>query len=186
VSAREGVLGERSLAGVSDTAVAMANLFDAEYSRLRGLAYVLVGDSHAAEEIVMEAFVKAFASWSRMRHLEWPAGYLRKIVINLCRGLIRRQRIEYRVNALLELRKEPRSNEWEARQSDARLDLWAAVRSLPERQRSCVVLHYLEDLTDSEVAHILGCSVGTVKTHMFRARASLERMLGGHLEEVRT
>lgn len=184
MSVREGVLSERSLAGeISERGAALTALFDAEYPRLRGLAYVLLGDSHLAEEVAQEAFVRAFSSWSRMRDLEWPTGYLRKIVVNLCRGRIRRQRIEFRVNALVESGRDE-SDHWEERSSDARLDLWEAVRQLPERQRACVVLHYLEDMTDSEVARILGCSTGTVKTHISRARASLERILGTQVEEV--
>lgn len=185
MSIPEGVLGERSLAGeISDRGVALTALFDAEYPRLRSLAYVLVGDVHIAEEVAMEAFVRAFSSWSRMRDLEWPTGYLRRIVINLCRGRIRRQRIEMRVNALFDTSDEGRSTDWDENQSDTRLDLWEAVRRLPVRQRSCVVLRYLEDMNDAEIAKVLGCSNGTVKTHMFRARASLQRMLGSCFEEV--
>ena len=176
MSAREGVLRERPLALV-DQHTAMATLFDSEYVRLRGIAYVLAGDAHVAEEITMEAFVRAFASWSRLRQLEWPAGYLRKIVINLCRGRARRRVVESRVNALVQASREPGPDPWDAGESDARLDLWHAVRRLPDRQRACIVLRYLEDLSDGEIASILGCSVGTVKTHLFRARASLERVL---------
>lgn len=183
MTVREGVLREHFLTHeVSERGATLAALFDSEYPPLRGLAYVLLGDAHAAEEIAMEAFVRAFSSWSTVRRLDWPAGYLRRIVINLCRGRVRRQRIEARVNALSAGRKEGATRSWDEGQSDARLDVWAAVRQLPDRQRSCVVLHYLEDLSDAEVATVLGCSVGTVKTHMHRARASLARVLGTQLE----
>jgi RNA polymerase sigma-70 factor (sigma-E family) len=184
MSVPEGVLSERSLAGeISERGAALTVLFDTEYPRLRGLAYVLLGDAHVAEEIAQEAFVRAFSSWTRMRDLDWPTGYLRKIVINLCRGRIRRQRIEARVNALVDSRPDPAKG-WDEQRSDVRLDLWEAVRRLPERQRACIVLRYLEDMSDSEVARVLGCSSGTVKTHMSRARSSLERMLDGGLQEV--
>lgn len=187
MSIPEGVLGERSLAGeISDRGVALTALFDAEYLRLRSLAYVLIGDVHTAEEIAMEAFVRAFSSWPRMRDLDWPTGYLRRIVINLCRGRIRRQRIEMRVNALFEAAVETRPADWDEGRSDTRLDLWEAVRRLPVRQRSCLVLRYLEDMSDTDIAKILGCSNGTVKTHMFRARTSLQRMLGSQFEEARS
>lgn len=184
MTAREGVLREQFLAHeVRERGATLTALFDSEYPALRGLAYVLLGDAHVAEEVAMEAFVRAFASWSTVRGLDWPAGYLRRIVINLCRGRMRRQRIESRVNALVTVRKENAATDWDARQSDARLDIWAAVRSLPDRQRSCVVLRYLEDMSDAEVARVLGCSVGSVKTHMHRARLSLSRILGTQLEE---
>ena len=183
MTAREGVLRERFLAyEATERGATLSALFDSEYPPLRGLAYVLLGDAHAAEEVAMEAFVRAFSSWSTVQRLDWPAGYLRRIVINICRGRMRRQRIESRVNALITVRKQDASDGWDAKQSDARLDLWAAVRRLPDRQRSCIVLRYLEDMSDAEVAHVLDCSVGTVKTHMHRARASLGRILGTRAE----
>lgn len=185
MTAREGVLREQFLAHeVPERGATLTALFDSEYPALRGLAYVLLGDAHVAEEVAMEAFVRAFSLWSTVRGLDWPAGYLRRIVINLCRGRMRRQRIESRVNALVAVRRENGAPGWDARQSDTRLDVWAAVRSLPDRQRSCVVLRYLEDMSDAEVARVLGCSVGSVKTHMYRARLSLSRILGTQLEEV--
>jgi RNA polymerase sigma-70 factor (sigma-E family) len=184
MTAREGVLREQFLAHeVPERGATLTALFDSEYPALRGLAYVLLGDAHVAEEVAMEAFVRAFASWPTVRGLDWPAGYLRRIVINLCRGRMRRQRIESRVNALVTVRRENAVTGWDARQSDARLDVWTAVRSLPDRQRSCVVLRYLEDMSDAEVARVLGCSVGSVKTHMHRARLSLSRILGTQPEE---
>ena len=187
MSAREGVLRQRFLADeINERGATLAALFDSEYPRLRGLAYVMLGDGHAAEEVAMEAFVRAFSSWATLHRLDWPAGYLKKIVINLCRGRIRRQRIEARVNALVQVRGDEASPGWDSRQSDARLDIWEAVRRLPDKQRSCVVLRYLEDMSDADVARILGCSVGTVKTHMFRARAALERMLGEQIERAAT
>ena len=155
----------------------LVTIFHAEYPRLRGLAYVLLGDGHAAEEVAMESFVKAFSSWPRMRHLEWPRPYLRRIAINLCRERMRRQRIELRANELIENDRQTQPTGWEETRSDARLDVWDAVRQLPEKQRTCIVLRYLEDLNDAEIARTLGCSVGTVKTHMFRARAALEARL---------
>ena len=52
-----------------------------------------------------------------------------------------------------------------------------AVRRLPDRQRDCVVLHYYEELTDMEIARTLGISVGSVKTHLHRARTALAAIL---------
>jgi RNA polymerase sigma-70 factor (sigma-E family) len=155
----------------------VADLFEQHYTRLRGLAYVLLGDSSLAEEIVMEAFAKACASWRRFSRTDWPPAYLPQIVVNLCRSKIRRQRIESRVNALAQRAEETRSDEWDPASSDAHLDLWDAVRRLPERQRACVVLRYLEDLPEAQIAEILGCSIGTVKSQLWRAREGLERML---------
>jgi RNA polymerase sigma-70 factor (sigma-E family) len=156
----------------------VAELFDQNYTRLRGLAFVMLGDSALAEEIVMEAFAKACASWRRFSRTDWPPAYLRQMVVNLCRSKIRRQRIESRVNVLTHHAEQVRPPEWEPARSDVQLDLWDAVRKLPERQRACVVLRYLEDLPEAHIAEILQCSIGTVKSQLHRARQGLEKALG--------
>ncbi len=149
-------------------------LFDRHYRSLRGLAFVMLGDAARAEEIVMEAYLKAFSGWGRLRTMDNPHAYLRQIVVNLCRSKFRREKVELRVNALVHRREEAR---WEPPQ-ELRMDLWGAVRTLPERQRACVVLRYLEDMTEREIADALECSIGTVKSQLSKARAKLERELG--------
>ena len=62
--------------------------------------------------------------------------------------------------------------------------LWQLVRELPEQQRFAVVLYYVEDRSVAEVAEILECSEGSVKTHLSRARAALARALGDPAEEA--
>lgn len=149
-------------------------LFDRHYRSLRGLAFVMLGDAARAEEIVMEAYLKAFSGWARLRGMDHPHAYLRQIVVNLCRAKFRREKIELRVNALVHRREET----WWEPSRDLRMDLWAAVRTLPERQRACIVLRYLEDMTEREIADAIECSIGTVKSQLSKARAKLERELG--------
>lgn len=159
--------------GVRGRDQTLAVLFDDHYRALRGLAYLITGDSARSEEIVMEAFVKVFTGWSRFRRVDDQRAYLRQVVVNLCRSRFRREKVEQRVNALVhrwEQQKEPREYE-------AHMDLWNAVRKLPERQRACIVLRYYEDLPEAEIAQVLDCSVGTVKSQLFKARAHLEREL---------
>jgi RNA polymerase sigma-70 factor (sigma-E family) len=156
----------------------VAELFDQNYTRLRGLAFVMLGNSALAEEVVMEAFATACASWRRFSRTDWPPAYLRQMVVNLCRSKIRRQRIESRVNVLAHRAEEMRQTPWDPGRSDLHLDLWDAVRRLPERQRACVVLRYLEDLPEAQIAEILQCSIGTVKSQLHRAKQGLEKALG--------
>lgn len=148
-------------------------LFDRHYRSLRGLAFVMLGDAARAEEIVSEAYLKAFSGWGRLRRMDHPQAYLRQIVVNLCRSKFRREKVELRVNALVHRVGEA---QWEP-ERELRMDLWAAVRKLPERQRACVVLRYLEDMTEREIADVLECSIGTVKSQLSKARAKLEREL---------
>ena len=152
----------------------VAALFDESYLPLRGLAFVMLGDAAAAEEVVMEAFAKACSGWNRFRNVEHPQAYLRQVVVNLCRAKFRRQKVELRVNEMMH-----RGDAAVAgADHDARIDLWDAVRTLPDRQRACVVLRYLEDMTEIEIADTLDCSTGTVKSQLSKARAKLERALG--------
>ncbi|HXK40403.1 MAG TPA: sigma factor, partial [Candidatus Paceibacterota bacterium] len=76
-------------------------LFDRHYRSLRGLAFVMLGDAAGAEEIVSEAYLKAFGLWGRVRLMDNPHAYLRQIVVNLCRAKFRREKVELRVNALV-------------------------------------------------------------------------------------
>jgi RNA polymerase sigma-70 factor (sigma-E family) len=152
----------------------VAALFDRYYSQLRGLAFVMLGDAAAAEEAVMEAFLKTCSGWNSFRSLEHPHAYLRQIVVNQCRSRFRRQKVELRVNELVHRG----GRTVTAPDHEARIDLWDAVRALPDRQRACVVLRYVEDMTEVEIADTLDCSTGTVKSQLFKAKAKLERALG--------
>lgn len=161
----------------------LSALFDAHFSELRGLAFVILGDSHLAEEVVMDAFANVFSSWTRVRRCDWPYGYLRRAVVNSCRGRMRRRALEARIRARTLERSEIDDSGWDANRSDVRLDLWALVGRLPARQRLCIVLRYLEDMSEAEIAETLECSAGTVKSQTARARRSLQKWLAQDLEE---
>lgn len=147
-------------------------LFDENFASLRRLAFALVGDASAADEIAQEAFVRLYASWRRLDRLEHPPSYLRQIVVNLCRSRGRRAAVQQRLEPLL--RRDTSVVDPDVAQ---RLDVWHALEKLPPRQRACAVLRYLEDLTEPEVAELLGCSLGTVKSQLHKARAKLGTFL---------
>jgi len=136
------------------------------------LAYVLTGDQHAAEDLLQNALVKAAAHWGRIHTA--PEAYVRRIMyreqVNWLR--LRARRRETAMAQVPEL-----SAGDEAGSVDARLALWAALRALPPRRRAVLVLRYLEDLPESQVAEILGCSVGTVRSQSHRAVAQLRLAL---------
>jgi RNA polymerase sigma-70 factor (sigma-E family) len=153
-------------------------LFQRHYTPMCRLAYVIVGNAAVAEEIVMEAMVRTFAGWSRIRDHDRSEAYLRRAVVNLCRSRIRRAAIEARVNAAAHARDRDRPRESPFERRETELAVWDAVRSLPDRQRACIVLRYYEDLAEADIAEALGCSVGTVKSQLSKARAKLGRALG--------
>ena len=134
------------------------------------LAYLLTGDRALAEDLAQDAFVKLAG---RLVHLRDPGAfdaYLRRTVVNLANSHYRRKRLE---RAYL------KREEGTARTADipvdpgARDELWGAMRRLSERQRAAIVLRYYEDLSEQQVAEILNCRPGTVKSLVSRGLASL-------------
>ena len=160
---------------------AVAELFDQHYAPMCRLAYVILGDAAMAEEIVMEALLKTFTGWNRLRDTDRVDAYLRRAVVNLCRSKIRRKVIERRVNATIHHRDERKAPDWDPERHETSRLVWRAVVGLPERQRACVVLRYFEDLPEAEIAEVLDCSVGTVKSQLSKARAKLQGALGEDL-----
>jgi RNA polymerase sigma-70 factor (sigma-E family) len=155
----------------------VAALFDRSYVPMCRLAYVILGDRHAAEEVVMDALLKTFSGWARVRRPDKADVYLRRAVINGCRSRIRRGAVEARVNALAQGRAERAAPALSPEASAVGRSVWEAVKLLPGRQRACVVLRYLEDLPEAEIAAVLDCSIGTVKSQLSKARAKLELLL---------
>jgi RNA polymerase sigma factor (sigma-70 family) len=128
------------------------------------LAQLLTGSFEIAEEVVQEAFVKLQLAPAVA---QTPEYYLRAIVANLARDHLRRLRLERA------LRPEARIVV-SAPEVD---ETWGAVCLLPFRQRAVLALRYYEDLAEAEIAQILGCRIGTVKSTHHRALATLRRKL---------
>jgi RNA polymerase sigma-70 factor (sigma-E family) len=148
--------------------------------RLRRVALATSRDPHRAEDLVQTTLEKLYAAWPRIHGVDDPHAYARTVLV---RSLISEQRRHW----------------WQRERSaadaghdvvvasgsdvvDARLDLRAALAVLPTRQRMAVVLRHLEDLPVVEVARLMGCSEGTVKSTTsdgLRAlRAALEVVAG--------
>ena len=160
----------------------LTDLFLNHYDPLRRLAYVILGDASLAEEITMEAFAKALSRWRLVSRADHPHAYLRQIVVNLCRSKIRRKIVERKFGGLFE------KEAGDAVVSDVEdhglnVDVWNAVRGLPERQRTCIVLRYLEDLSEPDIATVLNIPVGTVKSQLSRGRKKLADALGADILE---
>lgn len=170
--AAEETRGDVAAGADYDRAAHIGQLYDENFKSLRRLAFALIGEATAAEEIAQEAFVRLYASWRRLDRLDHPPTFLRRIVLNLCRSRGRRLATSRRVDPLV---RGPSSVE----QPDValRLDVWSALESLPPRQRACAVLRYLEDLTEPEIGELLGCSTGTVKSQLHKAREKLGPLL---------
>jgi RNA polymerase sigma-70 factor (sigma-E family) len=146
--------------------------FDGLYRLAYKVAYRIVGDRPEAEDIAQEALARASLRWSRLH--EHPEGWISRVASNLAIDRYRRVRRAPRVPIGPIGVVDDRVTE--------RTDLVAALRRLPRRQREVVVMRYLADLSEADVAAALGCSVGAVKTHASRGLATLRRELGERSE----
>ncbi len=149
--------------------------FDSFYRRempaLVAFARSLSG-SAAADDIAQEAMLAAYRRWDAVSQMDVPAAWVRRACANRAVSTLRRRTVEAR--GLLRLvqrdRGEPLRVEYE--------EFWSEVRRLPRRQAQVIALHYVYDLGVAEIAQTLGCAEGTVKSHLFRARAALSGRLG--------
>ena len=153
------------------------SLFAAHHKDLYRLALLLTGgDRSLAEEAVSHAFVATLPKWREGDVLE-VVPYLRRAVANQVNATFRRRRLERR-EVMRRHQTEPPTNPGE-RAVDDRDVLWSALRRLPPKQRSAVVLRYYLDLSEIEAARVLGVSVGTVKSQSARGLVKLRQLLGG-------
>lgn len=165
---------EPSVGGSDDRERRIADLHRDHYAELVRLACLLVDDRGTGEEIVQEAFVRVYQAWAR---IEQPLVYLRSTVLNLARSRMRRRQVaRRRVEPVAPAG--PPIDEHLVLLDDQR-DVLTALRTLPARQRECLVLRYYLDLTESQIAATLGISNGSVKSHSSRGLAALARRLEG-------
>ena len=138
-------------------------------------AYLIAWDEADAEDLVQECLFKVARRWPRVRSMDQPRAYARRILINLAtdgaRGRARRrveldpapfETVERSVDPLAAL--------------DTHAELVEALGQLPPRQRAVLVLRYFHDLTEVQAAEVLGCSTGTVKSNASRGIARLREV----------
>src|SRR5215475_7461804 len=137
-------------------------------------AYLIVWDEGEAEDLVQECLLKVARRWPRVRRMEQPRAYARRILVNLAidgsRGRARRRGELDSAEVASPIAVEPLALE-------TRDELLQALSELPARQRAVLVLRYFNDLTEAQVAEVLGCSVGTVKSSASRGLARLREAL---------
>jgi RNA polymerase sigma factor (sigma-70 family) len=156
----------------------VGRLYNAEGRSLVRLARLYVDDRDAAEDIVQEAFLRLARHASKIDDVERAPAYLRSIVLNLARDHNRRGLVSLRHHAAAgrEIDVGDDADDRLVRTEDHRRVL-DAVRCLPARQRDCITLRYFEEYSIERIASTLGVSVNSVKTHLKRAMAALDRTL---------
>ena len=161
--------------------------------RIFNTIHSLVSDYEDALDLTQETFICAYRSIGQFRQDSSISTWLYRIAINLCKkSSIKKSRRKLFLAGLLDGTETGR--EITNRPSDARTPeeileaheeesvVRREISVLPNRYRSVIVLKYLQDLSYEEIADILGCSIGTVKSRLFRAKGELRRRLKGALE----
>jgi RNA polymerase sigma-70 factor (sigma-E family) len=160
---------------VAPAASRLHDLYRQHGPRALGLAYLLTGDWHQAEDLVQEAFVRVAGRFQHLRDAAGFEAYLRRAVVNLHRSLLRRKRVE---RAYLLRQRGVRAAD-EDSDIETQDELIRALRRLPTRQRAAVVLRYCLDLSEAQVAEELRCSPGAAKNLVARGIRALREQLGG-------
>lgn len=142
----------------------------ARWAALHRTAHLISGDAAVAEDLLQATMLKVMAQWSRVRRADSPDAYVRKMLLNELLGERRRTGRRAQRAHLVPV---PAPVVDPATDATTRLDLWDRVQQLAPRQRAVLVLRYYEDLSEAEIATVLGVSAGTVKSQASLALRNL-------------
>ena len=151
--------------------VALVRLYEEQLAAMTRLAHLITGSNLVAQDVVHDAFLKLSG---RLDQIDTPAAYLRVIVVNESRSWLRHRAVVDRHDRSL------RAADAVEPEPDLPVELgrvWTAMRVLSERQRVAVVLRFWLDLPVAEVAELMDCPTGTVKSLVHRALQILEEEL---------
>jgi RNA polymerase sigma-70 factor (sigma-E family) len=153
---------------------AVGALYRAQAVGLIRLAYLMLGDRAAAEDVVQDAFFGLYRNWARLADPSGALAYVRSSVLNGCRTALRRRVLGRR---LTEYQPPSGSAEAAVLSREERQEVLRAVRRLPDRQREALVLRFYLDLPDPEIARVMGIRPGTVRSATHRALKALGHLL---------
>jgi len=154
-----------------DPAEPFGAFFQREFFSMVALAQAVSGDPAAGEDIAAEAMLRASQRWDRLSGYDRPGAWVRRVTINLASNRRRRRATERRWLA----RQRPEESTTAGPEFDD--VLWAAVASLPTKQRAAIALRYIDDLPVAEIADALGCTTSTATSHLHKARTTLAELL---------
>ncbi len=156
---------------------ALAALFERHKTRLFGYLYHLLGDRAAAEDLLSETFLRIYRARATYREGNGFKPWLLTIARNLALGELRRRGVQARARERLEREAESPWHVWEPERDEARDRVRAALQTLPEDQRSALVLREYHELSYQEVARVLGCSEQAARARTYRGRLALREAL---------
>ncbi|GIM88217.1 SigE family RNA polymerase sigma factor [Paractinoplanes toevensis] len=161
-----------ALPAVPNETSSFDEIYAAHYGDLTVQLYAYFGDRQEAQDVVQEAFCRAYARWRTMSRFDDPVAWVRRVAWNLAVSGWRRRRT---VRGFLG-RQRPEEHQVDGPEPE-RVALIAALATLPDNHRRAIVLRYLADLTVAEIADREGVPAGTVKSWLHRARQALAAQL---------
>jgi RNA polymerase sigma-70 factor (sigma-E family) len=176
--------GQRIGGAVNARAEGFAAFVEAREQALHRTAWLLTGDRALAEDLVQAALVRTWPHWERIVRRDDPEVYVRRVMVNTWATWRRRR---WRGEQSVELVPDGAGPQDVAAEVAIRVAVRSALGTLTDRQRAVVVLRVLDDLSEAQVARVLGCAVGTVKSTLSQALARLREdpRLAGLMEQVR-
>ncbi|MFC4785345.1 RNA polymerase sigma factor [Nocardioides sp. MAHUQ-72] len=144
------------------------SLFAVEFPAVTRTVFLICHDRQRAQDVTQDAFVELLRHWETVRDFDRPGAWVRKVAIRMVVRSLRRDARRRRAEHAFEPQPPLAPDD---------LDVLAAVRSLPVRQRTAVVLFYFERRPLAEIADLMGCAPSTAGVHLHRARATLGRVL---------
>jgi RNA polymerase sigma-70 factor (sigma-E family) len=158
------------------TAGGLAELYERNAPAAVRLAYLITSDRELARDIAQHAFVRVAGRFGHLRVPDAFDAYLRRSVVNLCASRFRRRRVE---RTFLARASSERIEAEEPPDTETAHALRSALRRLPVRQRTALVLRYYEDLSEQQVADAMRCSVPAARSLIGRGMQTLRGLVGG-------
>lgn len=165
-----------------DAPAELAAFCRTQWPRLVGTLHLYCGDLGLAEELAQDALERTCRRWDRVRRMNAPGPWVHRVAINLANSRFRRRSAARR--AVARFGDEAPPDPDPGGTAAERVALRDAVVTLPERQRTALLLRFYADLDPDEVGQVMGCSGQAVRNLTHRAVASLRATLGELPEEV--
>jgi len=151
--------------------------------RIYRLVYKMLGGAYEADDVAQDVFLKAYRSIKDFRCQSSFSTWLTQITINQCiNHLKNRNRFKF-LSFGLSSRRSPVEPQIVAERNEKREKVYQVVNSLPIRQKTVIILHYFENYSCEEIAEVLKCSIGTVKSRLYYARMELKEKLKPFLDD---
>jgi RNA polymerase sigma-70 factor, ECF subfamily len=161
------------------TEAEFTDLYEKHFSELAAQVCAYLGDATEAQDLVQEAFLRAWQRWDKVGGYEEPVAWVRRVAWNLATSRHRRNQV---ARKFLQKSSAP---ELAPAASPDHVALVAALKLVPAKRRQALVMHYMADMTVAAIAEATGAKEGTVKSWLHRGRKELAALLTDDAAEAK-